>query len=222
MQIIPTDDGSYTLFNEELGETYHSRHGAVEESMHVYIRNGLQRIPASRINILEVGFGTGLNALLTAEFSGDKDVMYTSLEPALPDRNFLHTYYRKFDKVPATIHLLDKMLLAGHGTVVLQNNFSFRLFRKRLEDFMKVNTESESISENGIDLIYLDAFAPSKQPDIWCPENLHKLYEMMNKGGVLVTYCAQGEFKRNLKQTGFKAEFPKGAHGKREMTVAVK
>lgn len=214
-----TDDGSHTLFIHSLNENYHSWHGAHTESLYVYIENGLQ--PAlekkEEINILEVGLGTGLNAMLTLEhlaLNPEKKLHYTGIEkyPLPADIITGLNYKERFD--PSVQPFFDSIHSIPPATThQFLHNFSFTKIHGGIEEFSP---------DRQYDLIYFDAFAPSKQPEIWQAEIFQKLYRNMNPGGMMVTYCAQGEFKRKLAATGFQIEILPGPPGKREMTRACK
>ncbi len=221
-QLLLTNDGSHTLHHAELNETYHSKHGAIQESEHVFIKAGLQyylgKNPLkTEINILEVGFGTGLNALLTflaAEKSGCK-INYTTLE-AFPLHTEIINQLNYPGLLPGTnaesifsqLHICpwEKMLLLG-------NNFSFQKLKTTLQSYTTVTL---------YDIIFFDAFAPGVQPELWTTEIFDKLYRQMCKNAVLVTYCAKGDVRRNLLQVGFMVERLPGPPGKREMLRARK
>jgi tRNA U34 5-methylaminomethyl-2-thiouridine-forming methyltransferase MnmC len=220
IQIQSTDDGSATLYLPELLETYHSNKGALGESWHVYIHNGLlpKLADSSTLNILEVGFGTGLNVLLSLEAAANhQTIRMISLEPYLLPISTIQAYYQHFEKVPKYVNVLSN-LLACEQMASIHEGFEFQLIQSKLETF----SPSQMAIQAPIDLVYFDAFAPSKQPEVWQMDCLQKLYNIMAHKGRLVTYCAQGLFKRNLKQIGFEVYNPHGAFGKREMTVAIK
>jgi tRNA U34 5-methylaminomethyl-2-thiouridine-forming methyltransferase MnmC len=214
VDIIKTGDGSHTLYLKSLDETYHSRRGAVEESQYVYIKHGLDRLQNKEsLNVLEVGFGTGLNIILTCIYAQKmkKPISVTTLEPYpiqdssvlnycqelhFSEKVFHHMHHSKFDEV-----------------ITLNDYVSLEKKKTRLENF----TPSKRF-----DVVYFDAFAPSKQSEIWSKSNLQKCFLCLNNGGVLTTYCAQGQFKRDLKAVGFTLENPPGPLGKKEMTVGLK
>ncbi len=216
IKIIASGDGSHTIFHSGLNETYHSMHGAVQESEHVFIEAGLEQlIPTKKIiPIFEVGFGTGLNAWLTYKkiASSDTKIIYHSLEPyPLKEDIYSQLNYTK--------NLSDKTLqdffIQLHKApwdeeVELNRNFVLKKIKLKLEEY--------NISGQHFDLIYYDAFAPSKQAEVWLPENIKKVYSLLNKDGLIVTYCARGQFKRDLKEAGFIVETLIGPPGKKEMT----
>lgn len=218
IEIILTRDGSQTLRNTELNETYHSIHGALQESQHVFIRQGLeykleQRLP--RLAILEVGLGTGLNAWLTAQQIADRDVLvnYISLE-SFP---LGHAIWSKLNYAsdPRGLRLFEKVHSATWDEPVLVTpNFSLHKIKSTLQQ--------ANLSSATFDLIYFDAFAPEKQPEMWTLPSLEKVVEAMKPDAVLVTYCAKGQVKRDLKSLGLVVETLPGPPGKREMIRAIK
>jgi tRNA U34 5-methylaminomethyl-2-thiouridine-forming methyltransferase MnmC len=217
MQVIHTQNGDVTLYLPDLDETYHSRHGAILESQHVFIENGLKRIDFSinkDLNILEVGFGTGLNALLSYLFAKENDVQiqYHSLEPFPVSLEVISQidYGKKLnvEEVFTKLHQEDwnmKNRIAAF--------FTLHKIQQKIQDFQAL--------PQFYDVIYFDAFAKSKQPEIWEYEVLRKMRDSLKKGGVFVTYAATGQLRRDLINLGFKVENPKGAHFKREMTVGL-
>ena len=216
IRIITTEDGSHSLFHEELNETYHSARGARGESLHVFIKEGLNHWLSSnkskQARILEVGLGTGLNAFLTVLEAESQPIFFTSLEPFPIERSIYENLnFHQSDEEKA---LLMKIHESKWETVeTLSKNFMLFKTETRLEAF----TDQEPYH-----IIYFDAFAPSKQPEVWSLENLRKCYDLLEPGGILTTYCAQGQFKRNLVEVGFEIETLQGAMGKKEMVRAVK
>ncbi|MEL6606863.1 MAG: tRNA (5-methylaminomethyl-2-thiouridine)(34)-methyltransferase MnmD [Bacteroidota bacterium] len=227
-EIITTRDGSHTLWLPALQETYHSTHRAVRESKHVFIEHGLnhwlQQQPGTQLNILEVGLGTGLNALLSwmASLSMNVTINYVALEPFPISReqaqclNYVVQIAQAEDSeldedvLQATFEKIHQ--LPADATTQLGDYFSFQKCQLTLQEFTALPQH--------FDMVYFDAFAPSRQPDIWEPSVLQKVYEMMKSPGILVTYCAQGQFRRNLKALGMKVENLPGPPGKKEMTRA--
>jgi tRNA U34 5-methylaminomethyl-2-thiouridine-forming methyltransferase MnmC len=202
IKIITTSDGSHSLLNEELDETYHSRHGAIQESLHVFIKNGLEFFPKDEVNVFEVGFGTGLNALLTAQ--SRKKIDYTTIEPfPLPEEIFALLNYEP-----------RELLLQLHRNPDLQTaNFKFK----------KLYTTLGSVQLDQVyDIIYFDAFAPSKQPAMWEFPMIEKVCNALTPGGLFVTYCAKGQLKRDLKSLGLEVETLAGPPGKKEMVRGTK
>ena len=217
-EIIKTTDGSYTLFVPELDETYHSTNGALQESLHVFIQEGLQfRSELKEVSILEVGFGTGLNALTTLGEveSINRKVQYTSLEAypleweVVDKLNYMDLVELKKYAVPfKMMHTSDWEVFSA-----ITPSFSLRKQKIKLQ---------EVSFENEFDIIYFDAFAPQVQPDLWTVEIFASMYKALKPNGVLVTYCAKGIVKRALKSVGFNLQSIPGPPGKREMSRAVK
>lgn len=181
--------------------------------MHVFIKEGLEywvtENQMEEIRILEVGLGTGLNAFLTASWSqmNDRRIHFTSLEP-FPIGKELYDRLNYFDSDTEKEVLLHIHESKWEEEVSLSSSFQLFKTTSRLEDFQ---------STHAFDIVYFDAFAPSKQPEVWSLENLKKCLALLNLRGVLTTYCAQGQFKRNLKEAGFEVETLQGAMGKKEM-----
>ncbi|MCH2234083.1 MAG: tRNA (5-methylaminomethyl-2-thiouridine)(34)-methyltransferase MnmD [Crocinitomicaceae bacterium] len=213
-KIIVTGDGSKTIYLPDLDETYHSRHGAVQESQHVFIDSGLELYKnKNSVKIFELGFGTGLNCLLTHTWSAKRDIKieYTSIEKYPVKEEDLKTLYAEYDQNDI-LNILHKS--NWEEEVELNNNFTLL----KLEgDISELKCEAEQF-----DLVYYDAFGPNTQPELWTIKTLEVIHEIMKPKGVLVTYCAQGQFKRNLKELNFELESIPGPPGKREMTRAIK
>ncbi|MFN3403769.1 MAG: tRNA (5-methylaminomethyl-2-thiouridine)(34)-methyltransferase MnmD [Cytophagaceae bacterium] len=216
-RLLVSGDGSHTILNSELNETYHSHHGAMQESEYVFIKNGLDLIVEKTINVFEVGFGTGLNGLLTLHHScmKAKSINYITLEPyPLDIRLVKELNYTESTQLSPFKEKFYKMHSAEFSHEIQMQNFCFLKIKSRLEDYSYV--------PGFADIIYFDAFAPSKQSEIWDFSNIEKLYAILKPGGILVTYCAQGQFKRNLKQASFIVETLPGPPGKKEMTRGIK
>lgn len=213
-----TGDNSKTLLIPELNETYHSRHGAITESRHIFLQHGLSQIRKNEIEIFELGFGTGLNALLTYIYSITNSIRinYTCIEkyPLTYEEVSLLNYPQELNN-PSTEDILKKMHEAPFGKST-QITGNFELY-KYVGDFTKV-----AVSNSTFDLIYFDAFAPKIQPELWTQEVFLKIAPMLKPGGILVSYCAQGQFRRNLKSAGLRVERLPGPPGKREITRASK
>lgn len=214
VQLIVSEDGSHTLFVPRLNEHYHSTYGAVNESMHVYIQMGLEKIENTHVRILEVGFGTGLNALLTAMCAKGKTVCYHTFEKYPLEQSVWKAL--NYDKLAVGFDDLffHKMHSCQWETdVALTDSFSLR---KVKADFRGMQLE------DGYDLVYFDAFGPDKQPDLWSEEVFAKIFAAMNHQGVLVTYCAKGKVRRMLSSIGFCVERLPGPPRKKEMLRATK
>jgi len=215
-EIVLTDDGSYTIRIPELDETYHSTYGAVQEAMHVFIEHGLrwkEATKANEISVLEVGFGTGLNAWLTV-LHAESQVNYVGIEAFPVEQELLDAlnYARSF---PAHAELFVAICKAEWAsTLDLTKQFKF----KKVHD----SIQNVELGLNHFDLVYFDAFGPAVQKEMWSMDVLEKLYAALKEGGALVTYCAQGQFRRDLKALGFVLEALPGPPGKREMTRAIK
>jgi tRNA U34 5-methylaminomethyl-2-thiouridine-forming methyltransferase MnmC len=216
-EIRVTGDGSKTIFLPELNETYHSSNGAVQESRHIFIQNGLDLVEKKgAIRILEVGFGTGLNALLTAMWAekNNQSIHYTGIEakPLPPDLCFQLDYPSIIGQISEKIY--DELINCDWEIEnQLSTHFSIQKREVKIQDFVALEP---------IDLIYFDAFGPRVQAEMWDITILEKMFQSLKSGGALVTYCAQGQFKRDLKAVGFQIESLPGPVGKREMTRAIK
>lgn len=220
LKVIETQDGSHSLLNESLNETYHSTHGAIQESKHVFIKNGLDfliaRNRSHEITILEIGFGTGLNALLTLRESVARKIKihYATVEAFPVTAEFVDqlNYSQQLNFNPT--HFRELHHAEWSKTVSLTPTFDIE---KREGTVQEMNFEDEVY-----DLVFFDAFAPSKQPEMWEKPLLEKIFEAMKKEAVFVTYCAKGQVKRDLKSIGLKVETLPGPPGKREMVRGLK
>jgi tRNA U34 5-methylaminomethyl-2-thiouridine-forming methyltransferase MnmC len=215
-QIITTSDGSHTIWVPDLNEHYHSIHGAVQESEFIFINNGFNFSKANPVSIFEVGFGTGLNALLTAvrSISIDREVNYTSIEKYPLANDIISSLnHHQFAGIDGS--KIWKLIQAAPWNVNTQICRNFNL--------TKIQGDITDESLNGqYDIIYFDAFGPDKQPEMWQKEIFEKISAITIPGGVFVTYSAKGEVKRNLKSCGFDVTLIPGPPGKRQMIRAVK
>jgi tRNA U34 5-methylaminomethyl-2-thiouridine-forming methyltransferase MnmC len=200
-------DGSHTIFVPEMDEHYHSINGAVQESKHVYLEAGFKQCRKTKIHVLEMGFGTGLNALLTALEAEQRKikVFYTGLEKfPLPPEIISQLNYSEINRTLfQTIHQTE-------WEKSEQINPYFYL-EKMQTDFRNFNFP------DSYDVVYYDAFAPDKQPEVWSQELFNKIFSAMNPCGILTTYCAKGSIRRMMQQAGFTVERIPGPPGKREM-----
>lgn len=211
-QLHLTGDGSRTLYSEQLQESYHSLNGAVQESMHVFINAGFNQLNKPLIRIFEVGFGTGLNALLTwmEAIKSGREVLYTAIEAFPISLDIASQLQYEMEEHQLFLRLHE----AEWGVPVLLTE-GFTLCKLK-GDFTSIPIPK------GLDLIYFDAFSPDKQPEMWEESLFQQLYDAMDSPGILVTYCAKGEVRRRLQRCGFQVDRIPGPPGKREMLRAVK
>lgn len=218
-EVITTKDGSKTIHLPEWNESYHSQHGAYQEAMHVFITSGLKQftLPGKPISVLEVGFGTGLNALLTLIHAKENTpIFYTGLEAFPVDQLELDALnYPDIEQLQAHSAVYQKMHAAEWNKwAEINPGFSLFKFQEKLQDFKP--------EEETFDLVYFDAFGPRVQPELWHLSILKRLFAAMKKGSVFVTYCCKGQVRRDLIHTGFDVEKIPGPPGKREMLRAFK
>lgn len=225
-EFIITGDGSHSLMNTALNETYHSRHGAVQESNHVFIHHGLDDFLAQRqtdtLSILEIGFGTGLNAFLTLKkvFIANEgralpSVHYTAIEGfPLPESIWRALNYieKEAPPLPSLFYKLHEA--AWNEPVEISPDF---ILRKE-----HIMLETVELPSDQYDLVYFDAFAPSRQPELWTFSVLQRVVASTKTGGMFVTYCARGQLKRDLRALNMEVETLPGPPGKKEMTRAIK
>lgn len=209
-----TEDGSHTLFVPQLREHYHSTHGAIQESRHVYMNAGLRQCVKNEMRVLEIGFGTGLNAFLTlleSEETGKK-IHYTALELypiSLQDAQKLN--YASQIQPEKEIAFRRLHQAAWDKEVEISPRFS--LFKH----FCDATEPSVFDSFSSFDVVYFDAFAPDKQPEMWSQSIFDAIFVRCNPGAVLTTYCAKGSVRRMLQNAGFVVERLSGPVGKREV-----
>ncbi len=219
-----TKDGSHTIFIPHSNLTYHSVHGAIQESKHVFIQAGLEHVFShflieknNCINVFEMGFGTGLNALLSFQNGVNKNrcIYYTAVEinPLSPEEIQPLNYVEQLNDASLAQPLFLLHSSAWNKDVLIEPLFTL----------YKQNASLLNITFNTtFHVIYFDAFAPNAQPELWQTEVFQKLYDVLFDGGVLVTYCCKGAVKRALQSVGFFVEKLPGPPGKREMIRAVK
>ncbi|MFT4754937.1 MAG: tRNA U34 5-methylaminomethyl-2-thiouridine-forming methyltransferase MnmC [Salibacteraceae bacterium] len=215
LEFITTGDNSPSLYNEALNETYHSRHGARQESEHVYIKSGLNELQhLAHIRVFEMGFGTGLNILLTHGFSElhNTKIEITSIELyPLGKEIWSQLDYSVNPNEKNVFRKLQELSWEERG--VVSDNMTLLKRKVGLEDIQY---------QNEFDIIFYDAFGPDKQPHLWTPAIFSKLYNLLDKNGVFVTYSAKGQVRRDLVSAGFEVERIQGPPGKREMLRARK
>lgn len=217
LQLITTEDGSHSIFVKDLNEVYHSRHGAVNESRHVFIEAGLKQ-RSEFVRILEVGFGTGLNAFLTLQqcLETGLKVDYVSLEPFPIEKEIWQQLnYPEIINMPHGNKMFRKLHECEWERFV-EIHPQFRI-KKHLSGIFEVELE-----DNYFDLVYFDAFAPEIAPDLWTLPVFQKIFNAMKRQGVFVTYSAKGDVRRALQNVGLTVERIPGPKGKREMLRAVK
>jgi tRNA U34 5-methylaminomethyl-2-thiouridine-forming methyltransferase MnmC len=220
-KIIITEDGSSSISIPKINVTYHSVHGAIQESNHVFIEAGLKSVrplvTASRINIFEMGFGAGLNALLTLIESekSEQKIYYETIEllplnnEEIKSLNYCEQLRRNdLQKIFEQMHYCD-----WEKEITITHNFIFKKIKTSLLNFQT----SESF-----ELIYFDAFDPNIQPELWTKEIFEKMFSILNPGGILVTYSSKGEVRRAMQAIGFSVEKIQGPQGKREIIRAGK
>ncbi|MCK9302525.1 MAG: tRNA (5-methylaminomethyl-2-thiouridine)(34)-methyltransferase MnmD [Bacteroidales bacterium] len=222
LEIIKTSDDSSSIYVPEIDETYHSVNGAVQESLHIFINLGLnnyidKNCELSTVNIFEMGFGTGLNALLSVIEAEKQNVCinYVTCEKYVLTKD----YYSQLN-YPKILNVDDDIFMLLHECawnqkVNLTDNFTIT---KMQED---INNLDFSMFPQ-FNVIYYDAFSPSKQPELWNENILSKMYNILINSGLLATYCAKNAFKKTLRNIGFEVNNYPGPPGKREVTVAVK
>lgn len=219
LEIKLTEDNSHTLFVRELNETYHSVKGAIQEAQHVYIQKGLadyvKLTQLSSLNVLEIGFGTGLNTHLAHEFAA---------------KNKIEINYTSIETFPIELEIIKQLNYPELIAFNHENYFKLHTIEwnkpTEIDGFFKLQKVSSKLENTELpattfDVIFFDAFAPDKQPEIWSKAIFENLMTAMKQGAFLVTYCAKGEVKRNLKSIGFRLETLQGPPGKREMIRAV-
>ncbi len=229
LEIVKTKDGSATIYHPEIGEHYHSHHGALQESKHVFLGSGLKffldryaqenTIAADKVSILELGFGTGLNYLLTADYCYQNKIAlyYTGIERFPLTEEWINKtgYVDSVDKKLADSFYANYSAILNQGT-----NFNTEILNNSFLEIATVDA-IEFQSEKAFDVLYFDAFSAIHQPEMWTKELLAHLCNFLKPRGVFITYSITGNLKRNLKSLGFQIEKVPGAPGKREMLRAI-
>ncbi len=215
-----TSDGSKTIFNEQVGENYHSRHGALQESKHVFLNSGLNYFlegkAEKKASILEVGFGTGLNFLVTADhcIKNQIQLSYTGIEAFPLNQDMItETGYHEYISEKLWDSFLNNYSVALNNMTQINEACLLEIAAEKLLNFK---------SQQLFDVIYFDAFAAVHQPEMWNLESLNHICNFVKPGGVFVSYAITGDLKRTMRSFGFSIEKVPGAAGKREMLRAVK
>jgi len=215
--IIQTRDGSTTIHIEEWDECYHSRFGAIQEAQHVFIKKGLSLFVNEPVSILEIGFGTGLNAFITfleyPKFNQKIDYVGVEAYPVTADEANLMNYVAELNAENQRTVFEKLHQCSWDVPHVLNEDF---VFTKRNQFFADI------IDIGKFDLIYFDAFGYDVQPELWTARIFETMYKALKNKGILVTYAARGVIKRNMIEAGFLVEKLEGAPGKREMFRAIK
>lgn len=220
LKVVETADGSYTLFHPTIKENYHSKNGALQESNHVFLNSGLRYYLADKelneVSVLEVGFGTGLNFLLTQDYCTAKEISlnYVGLEAfPLTFELIEQANYEKLVSPDTWASFKSNYPEALKKSVALNNYCRLHIAHTDAKDYQ---------SALQFDVIYFDAFASSNQPEMWSKEFITHIISFLKPGGVFVTYAITGDLKRIMKSLGMAIEKAPGAAGKREMLRAVK
>lgn len=217
-ELLQTDDGSLTIHLPEWNESYHSKHGAIQEAYHVFIKNGLDFFAERKeVSILEIGFGTGLNAFITLLESQKRsqNIKYTGIE-AFPVTADTYTQLNFDVLLNAKHHKKDFIKLHESGWEKenhISPTFTLTKHQMKFEDI---------IFESKFDLIYFDAFGYRVQPELWSLAIFQRMFKSLKKEGILTTYACRGLVTKNLKESGFTVQKTQGPIGKREMTIAHK
>ncbi len=225
-RVFETQDGSRSLFSERFGVSYHSKYGAWQETQHVFVEAGLryQSIDKDSISVLDIGFGTGLNCIASLFFAFQQNMSleYVGLEAfPVPAKTLADLDYPSIldwdEDQTGLYHQMQAFDWDGkpQHLKTFQKNISLSV-AKRKQRFEELSDLEQ------YDVIYYDAFAPEAQPELWTVEMFERMYNALKPSGALVTYCAKGQVKRNMKAVGFSVERLKGPPGKREMTRAMK
>ncbi|HRX31043.1 MAG TPA: tRNA (5-methylaminomethyl-2-thiouridine)(34)-methyltransferase MnmD [Tenuifilaceae bacterium] len=219
IKVVPTNDGSSTLFSEKFNAYYHSTNGALTESQHIFIQNGFMQLADKLplINVLEIGLGTCLNAALTAGVSAKLNLktLYYGIELYPPENEVAQALNYPELLSPTQTDMWKRIVNAAWNTNV-EINDNFSIF-KHLGDFCSWIPASQKF-----DLIYFDAFAPDDQTEMWSMDNFQKLFDVLTDSGILVTYSSKGIVKRTLREVGFNVKRIPGPPGKRHILMATK
>jgi tRNA U34 5-methylaminomethyl-2-thiouridine-forming methyltransferase MnmC len=216
-EIIITADGSTTIHMPEWNEQYHSKHGAIQEAFHVFIKNGLEAHNSTHLSILEIGFGTGLNCFITFLEAAKKNLQidYVGVEafPIQEDEILKLNYVSELESRNYAHKFEEMHLFPWNEKQQVHDNF----FLTKRQQLIKNVSDIDAF-----DLVYFDAFGARVQPDLWTEEIFKKMYASMKKNGILVTYSAKGSVRRAMQAVGFKVTRLPGPPGKREMLQAIK
>jgi tRNA U34 5-methylaminomethyl-2-thiouridine-forming methyltransferase MnmC len=224
MSLFLTEDGSHSIYSEQFGVAYHSTHGAIQETQHIFIEAALchfiqlnQDKNIDEIKILDIGFGTGLNVFMTFLESQNRqyNIDLTTIEAYPLSISTAETLnYAQLLNVPQYEHIFKQLhSLSWEEKHAIMEKFTYQ---KHLLDFKEI------AYTNTFDIVFYDAFSPETQPDLWDEMMMGRIFNALKSGGIMTTYCAKGSFKRALKSVGFQVEGIPGPRGKREITRATK
>lgn len=216
-QLIVTNDGSHTISIPAMQVTYHSMYGAIQESKHIFINAGFHNIPNQSLDILEIGFGAGLNAILT-------------LIEAEANKKTIH--YTAIEKFPLTINeaaklnyceIMGRHDLKTHFSLLHSSNWNETVTISDFFTLHKINHPLQSYQpDKEFNLVYFDAFAPAVQPELWTQEIFQKIFICLKRKGIMLTYCSKGDVRRAMLASGFTVKKIPGPPGKREILCAEK
>jgi len=216
-EIIQTKDGSTSILLPDWNETYHSKFGAIQEAKHVFIKNGLSLFEGKSVSILEIGFGTGLNAFITylEAKNANQKIDYTGVEayPVSQDDALKMNYVSELEANSSEEIFLKMHESDWDEKVILDSNFNLEKQNKKFQ---------EIADEEKYDLIYFDAFGFRVQPELWSLEIFQIMFKALKPNGILVTYACRSSIKNAMKESGFEVEKLNGPPGKREMLRARK
>ncbi len=215
LEIIETKDGSHTLFSAQFDEIYHSRNGALAESTHIFIKSGLDACIGPEVNVFEVGFGTGLNALLSWIYAESKQIRinYHSIELFPVSEELISRI--NYPDIVGHKEKFQQLHEAGWDqTICLSPHFSLHKIKLSVLDLQ--------FASSSINVVFFDAFSPEKQPELWTADVFARMYDMLVPQGILVTYCSKSYVRRNMQQVGFEITKLQGPHGKRDMVRATR
>ncbi|WP_300566521.1 tRNA (5-methylaminomethyl-2-thiouridine)(34)-methyltransferase MnmD [Flavobacterium sp.] len=216
-EIIKTLDGSTTIHLVDWNESYHSKNGAIQEAYHVFIKNGLSLIEGKSVSVLEIGFGTGLNAFITFLEAQKNNLIidYTGIEayPVAEEEAFAMNYLAELKASDFESDFKKMHQCSWEEKTVFNDHFSLTKRKQFFQDIQDKNT---------FDLIYFDAFGYQVQPELWSTEIFKKMFESLKDKGILVTYAARGVVKRSMQEVGFTVKKVPGPPGKREMMIGFK
>ncbi len=218
MQLFITNDGSHTVINEGLNITYHSKYGAIQESQHVFLEAGLQYFFQNNIKrpiqVFEMGFGTGLNALLALDFS---------------NKNKVHVQYHAVETDKVTTQIIEQLnykQALNLNSELTELHYAAWDKQESYWDYFTLHKQYINLhqfeAQQQYDVVFYHAFTPAAQPDLWTSEVFARIYNMMADDGVLVTYCCKSEVRRTMQAVGFEVHKIAGPPGKREMLRAIK